>query len=332
MYSLKNDSDNFDKIWYSLNPIKQLNEQSPVTHKGYNNFYNARKSIPYYDQMSQTNKVKSEFDLINRRSEQKGYTISKGTCTKESLNFKEQFDGNKKDYLSVTAQNMSNNLNNNYENVYLTRKFNNETLRSSIEKHNTQFYSLNDYQIQKEQFYQNKTRERSKFDNVKLDKNQQIFRQNVNFYNSSDIFNNRQMDQNIIKKSGEKSMFTHLNKAYTSNSPSYSDWHPSYSKQTLFNHTNSEQHLLNPLIKTTSRLKREILQKEDLEHITHRQKGISEFCDITRNGSPNPNREFLKVFKGNKSPFNKTKNICSEYAFMSHNYKDLCGPAYGKKN
>jgi hypothetical protein len=70
---------------------------------------------------------------------------------------------------------------------------------------------------------------------------------------------NLAIDDYILKKSGEKSLNFKVNKPYTSNSASNSSWIPSHSKMTLFNHTNQPYHILNPLIKTTSYIKDDII-------------------------------------------------------------------------
>lgn len=329
MYSLKSDSENFENLWASINKPKQ--EQLSIERKeGYNKFYNTRMSIPNYQNLDYTNKAKVELDYINRQPIERKFKISKNSESKESLNFKEQY--NNKDYYTSLTTKLNSYNNDSYSNFYSDRKFNSESLKSSIEKQNSKFYNIADYHQQKDLFklYKNRASEanyiKKAYQNVNDSKNV------YSSMTSSDIFNNKPNDIDIIKKSGEKSLNFKVNKPYTSNSASNSSWIPSHSKMTLFNHTNQPYHILNPLIKTTSYIKDDIIKKENNEKLTHRQKGICEFVDITRNGSPKPNREFIQIYKTEKSPFNKTKNICSDFASMSHDYHNLCGPAFGKKN
>jgi hypothetical protein len=148
----------------------------------------------------------------------------------------------------------------------------------------------------------------------------------------SDVFNfKKQYSSEFLKKSGEKTVLLPPTKFYTSNSMSNSVWIPSHSNPSLFNHTNNEYHILNPSIKTISPLKSKIITSDNKDIITHRQKSFSEFVDITRNGSPNPNKDFVNIYKKTLKPFNKTKNLCSEYALMSHTNKDMCGPIFTTK-
>lgn len=144
--------------------------------------------------------------------------------------------------------------------------------------------------------------------------------------NTSKIVNDR-----YLKKCGEKSIFFPSNKVFTSNSLSNSVWIPSNFKPSIFNHTNYEFNIMNPSIKTISPIKHRIVNEENKDTITRKQKSISEFAEITRNGSPNPNKEFLRVNKSFDKPFNMVKNICSEFGLMAHPNKDMCGPIFTTK-
>lgn len=159
---------------------------------------------------------------------------------------------------------------------------------------------------------------------------------NINKFGSetykSDVFSfNSQVSPRFLKKSGERSCFFPSNKVYSSNSMSNSVWIPSHSNPSLFNHTNNEYHILNPLMKTISPVKSQVINDTNRHIISHRQKSFSEFIDITRNGSPNPNKDFVNVYKNYDFPFNRTKNVCSDFALMSHYNKDLCGPIFTTK-
>ena len=67
-----------------------------------------------------------------------------------------------------------------------------------------------------------------------------------------------------------------------------------------------------------------ILTISDTNKLANRSKGICEFVDITRNGAPKPNKEFIKVIKSNSFPFNRTKNVCSDMSILNHAYRNLC--------
>lgn len=148
----------------------------------------------------------------------------------------------------------------------------------------------------------------------------------------SDVFNfKKQYSKEFLKKSGEKTILLPPTKFYNSNTMSNSVWIPSHSNPSLFNHTNNEYHILNPSIKTISPIKSKIITQDNKDIITHRQKSFSEFVDITRNGSPNPNKDFVNIYKNCLKPFNKTKNLCSEYALMSYTNRDMNGPIFATK-
>lgn len=148
----------------------------------------------------------------------------------------------------------------------------------------------------------------------------------------SDILNDSKIiKDSYLKKCGEKSIFFPSNKVFTSNSLSNSVWIPGHFKPSIFNHTNYEFNILNPSIKNISPVKHHIINDENKDTITRKQKSISEFAEITRNGSPNPNKEFLRVHKSVDKPFNMVKNICSEFGLMAHYNKDMVGPAFTTK-
>lgn len=135
----------------------------------------------------------------------------------------------------------------------------------------------------------------------------------------------------FFKKTGEKYFFQPVNKVYHANVLSNSVWIPSHSNPSLFNHTNNEFNILNPAIKSHCKTKKEIITKENGHTITHKQKALGEFVDITRNGSPNPNKDFVNVFKTYSRPFNRQKNQCSEFALMAHPNKEFLGSMFTTK-
>lgn len=335
MYSLKRDSQEFDTFWSSVIQKDSKHIQPNQNHNCNNHMYHSRKNIPYYSEMTFNDRVKSEFSLINRQNldENKQFKISDQTSSKDSLNFNRQY--NNLNYISLTTHLNSYNKDL-YSAINLNRKVGNENLKESIERNNINLYKVEDYK----EYKSNKKNKNHDFGNEK--KETLILNRNDNVHQeiskslfgktniSSDIFFNKPLSNidhnsnNECKKSGEKYLFYKYNKPYTSNSQSKSDWMPLYSKNSLLNHTRNEYNILNPLTKNNQNMNNfNYLNKEIENKITYRSKGICEFVDITRNGAPKPNKEFIKVVKNSISPFNRRKDVCSDYASLSHSYKGL---------
>lgn len=252
-----------------------------------------------------------------RRIKDKSKTLFE--CSESSTNWtfndriKSKIQGNKTPYTDFSSKN--------YISQYNDRIYNHDSLRDMIISNNHQLYSTK-YKPsmilpEDRKMFEHKhciTDVRSSSNYSKVAK--------------SDIFNVHPVDRDVQIKSGEKSLFTYAKKNFDLNSVSNSSWVPTLSRPTLINHSKIEYNILNPLTKSRSSVYSNI---QHIDKLTHRQKAICEFEDITSNGSPKLNREYLKIVKNQSQPFNKIKNICSDFSSMSHNYKSLCGPAFTLK-
>ena len=304
------------------------------------NYYNTVKNVLQDNELY--SKMKFNKNTNNLTSKQKKYLVPDRSKipeydlsqSKKSLNFSQQFD----------------------------RKPDNYTLNNQFSADKYRYYHANKKEytipfIQQIKELDNKkvndlslTRERNKISQIykirenkgtvfdpppKFNENREDYKNKTSLFGNnifkSDVFSQGEVTKDFLKKSGENYAFNPSKKIYSSNIMSNSVWIPSHSNPSLFNHTNNEYHILNPLMKTISPVRSKVINNENKDIITHRQKSISEFVHITRNGSPNPNKDFVQTYKTYNSPFNVTKNLCSEFSLMSHYYKDLCGPAFTTK-
>lgn len=304
-----------------------------------NRFYITRTSIPFYSQMNYADKTISEFKYISRANNSNSPDYY---SHKRSLNLAEQYPKPKDQGLYPKPVN---DYQKDYPNIYMNRKFNCTSLRDLIYDTNQKLFDHKEFKESKNLFNQYKGRAHdSNIQPQYVSESKPETTQNANTTNhkllsskyknlamiDSDIFNQHKVDNQILKKSGEKSTLTNMRKIYSSNTESNSEWIPSPSKATLFNHTNQFYHILNPLVKTTSSVRDNIESEEKTRgKLNHRQKAICEFDDIQKRGSPN--KDFVTIYKTKSFPFNKSKNLCSDFAMMSHYYKDLCGPSFTTK-
>lgn len=163
-------------------------------------------------------------------------------------------------------------------------------------------------------------------------------KQKKNDYNNSDIFNLKNDLVNILK-SGEKYLFKIKPKnMYSITRESNSKWQPKSSIPTILNCSSKEYNILNPGKKNFSKTKEKIIiecanQKDNNSNMInnanymnpiYKQKSISEFIDITRNGASNPGIDFIKCYQSNPNCFHKTSNVCSAFYDTHLLYKDIC--------
>ena len=178
----------------------------------------------------------------------------------------------------------------------------------------------------------NKTREKQ---NKKLEENRKII---YSKYLDSDIFNFRK-DKNIIKKSGEHSFLEEdKNKSvkYTSNNETLLGWKLRKPLPSFLNYTSSQFHLFNRAMKNIGNTKENVLN--DVKKIdenfnpTHKQKGLTEFLELSRVSANNVNVDYNKALKDDPNIFKKKNNISSEFYDLHHQYNNLCDKPFQKLN
>lgn len=150
----------------------------------------------------------------------------------------------------------------------------------------------------------------------------------------SDIFF-KVNDTISLNKSGEQYLFVPAyNDKYTMAKESKSNWSAKASNPTLLNHSNSFYHILNPSIKNISTIKQNLNCYHNYNNyfISRKQKSLCEFIDLTRNGSPNPNKDYLANYNMSKQCFHKTKSLCSSLMDLGHQYKNLVDKPFARFN
>ena len=170
---------------------------------------------------------------------------------------------------------------------------------------------------------------------------------NSTIYTNSDIFCIKK-DTVSLSKCGETYLFKSFSKnKYTPVNESNSKWEPSSNLPNLMNYTSKEFNIISPDKKTNSKTRPKIIEESKIRfknnniidennknlffNPTHKQKGISEFIDITQNGSGNPGREFVKSFKDNSLCFHKNSDVCATFGDVHLDYKNICTRPFVKE-
>jgi hypothetical protein len=165
----------------------------------------------------------------------------------------------------------------------------------------------------------------------------------------SDIFNVDYKVENLMKTS-EKFLFKRKTKDYYYlTRESNSKWEPKVSIPTFLNSPSVDYNILSPGKKNFGLTKEKIiteieknkkknaeekkLDKKISESVNYmnpiyRQKGLSEFIDITRNGGNNPGKDFINCYTNNPRCFFKNDETCSTFYNSYVFYKDLCNKPF----
>ena len=196
-------------------------------------------------------------------------------------------------------------------------------------------------------FSYNEIRKKMNDTDVFFSKEQKITR-NLNkrvkssyIFSESDIFC-RKHDKVNLSKSGEIYLFkTNLGKKYTTSNESNSRWQPGSNYPNLINHPSTNFNILSPDVKNCqyNRTKQTIFEEcknfnkikiEDgyqkkalFFNPTHKQKGIGEFIDITKNGAGNPGRDFINKYKENPLCFQRNSEVCATFGDVYYNYRNV---------
>ena len=166
-------------------------------------------------------------------------------------------------------------------------------------------------------------------------------------FSESDIFN-RKKDIVNLSKCGETYLFKSTEKRkYTTSNESNSRWQPSSNYPNLVNHPSTNFNILSPnsrncqYNKTKQTIYEECkninksndaLQKKNLFfNPTHKQKGVGEFIDITKNGSGNVGKEFINKYKENPLCFQRNSEVCATFGDVYYNYKNVSTKPFMKE-
>ena len=158
-------------------------------------------------------------------------------------------------------------------------------------------------------------------------------------YQDSDIFNLRK-DMNIIKKSGENSFFKETQRKkgniYNANNETLLGWKLRKPLPSFLNYTSTKYHLLNREMMNTGKTKENIIKEakkisEDFNP-THKQKGLTEFIELSRVSAANINIDYNKAINDNPNIFRKQNNLSSEYYDIFGHYRNICDKPFQKSN
>ena len=178
--------------------------------------------------------------------------------------------------------------------------------------------------------------------NKKKEKNKKLIEENKKIlyskYFDSDIFN-LSKKPNIIMKSGEHSFFEENKKRinkYNSNNETLLGWKLRKPLPSFLNYTSSQFNLFNRDMKNIGKTKENILNEvkkiDEKYNPTHKQKGLTEYIELSRVSAPNINEDYNKAIKDDPNIFKKKNNISSEYFDLHNHYNNLCDKPFKKFN
>ena len=164
-------------------------------------------------------------------------------------------------------------------------------------------------------------------------------------HQKSDIFNLNYDVENLLKSSEKYIFKTKSKEYYYLTRESNSKWSPKLSIPTFLNSPSTEYNILNPgkknigmtkekiLIEVDNQRKKNIEEKKIDKTISqsvnylnpiYRQKGLSEFIDITRNGGNNTGKDFINCYNNNPKCFCKNNEVCASFYNSYVFYRNIC--------
>ncbi len=161
-------------------------------------------------------------------------------------------------------------------------------------------------------------------------------------HQNSDVFLEKN-DMDSILKNGETYLFKpNKIESYTNSRESNSKWMAKTNIPTLLNHVSTEYNIINPGNKGISNTKNKILidcenkKNPNFECVNnfnpiYRQKSLCEFIDITRNGAPNPGKDYLKAYNSSKDAFRLRSEVCGTLGDLHRTYKELIVKPFSTK-
>ena len=160
-------------------------------------------------------------------------------------------------------------------------------------------------------------------------------------FSESDVFCKKN-DKINLSKSGETYLFKHNSlKKYTPLNESNSRWKPGVNYPNLINHPSTDYSILSPNMKNNQYIRTKQTIFEESKNInknkisdalqkkilffnpTHKQKGLAEFIDITKNGSGNPGKDYVNKFKENPLCFQRNSEVCATFGDVYYNYRNV---------
>lgn len=183
-------------------------------------------------------------------------------------------------------------------------------------------------------FFRNTDEEKKNF--LKENKNKSIqlnyTDKKPNNHLESDIFNIKN-NQKSVGKIGEKSLLLNRNlKDYHNSQKSNSEWYPkNIDFKSYVNHHSCEYDIIKPNIVKKIYTRNILVDEASGNNPAKRQKGLSEFNDLSRIGLPNPNKEYIEAFKNNQKIFLKNENMCNDFLNLYKKYENIIEKPFQNK-
>lgn len=138
---------------------------------------------------------------------------------------------------------------------------------------------------------------------------------NYNHYRDSDVFLLKDKKNILMKKYPPYSLVQQSN----------SEWVSRNSLPSFMNHSSVQYNPLNGYSANVALTKDNIISKglRTDSNTYHRQKGISEFVELTRINAPRTNKSMKDWLEQTKGDFKKDKGMCSEYGDSYKSYEGL---------
>ena len=212
-----------------------------------------------------------------------------------------------------------------------------ENNKSPVEKESILIRKLNKLNQYKSNIFFEERRD----DNKNKEKYPKIIEKKRSLYSKyldSDIFNLRNNYQ-IKKKSGEHSFFEEnkpKKNMYNSNNETLLGWKLRKPMPSFLNYESSKFNLFNRDMKNTGKTKENIIKEvkkvDENFNPTHKQKGLTEFIELSRVSAPNINVDYNKAINEDPNIFKKKNNISSEFYDLHNHYNNLCDKPFQKFN
>ena len=315
-------------------------------------FINSRNLIDKYDLQNTENNIDNNKTTINKKSQPK-ITTNKESNNLNKIEKKEIINSyrgiekngtNKNQYIIPSTKRNDKWMPKNYQNYELL-----------VKNPNLLYHKLKDDSTKRKMAFLNSKEISKKMNETDIFfvKNQ-IISKNIlnkkndssNLYTDSDIFC---MKNDIVNlsKCGETYLFkSNSSRKYTTANESNSKWKPKSNMPNFMNYPSTDFNILCPnkinYIKTKPSIIEECknkvknnddpaVKKNIYFNPTHKQKGLGEFIDITQNGSGNPGREFIKIFKENPFCCQKNSDVCAAFGDIHIDYNHTCTKPFMKE-
>lgn len=167
---------------------------------------------------------------------------------------------------------------------------------------------------------------------IKLEKKKVLYKK----YLDSDIFNLRN-SKNILEKSGEYSYINAKNLKqfkYNVNNETLLGWKLRKPLPSFLNYSSSKYSLFNRDMRNSGKTKEDIINEvrkiNNNFNPAHKQKGLTEFIELSRVSAQNINADYNKALSDDPNIFKKKNNLSTEFLDLHTKYNNLCDKPFQK--